>query len=97
LTSIDITERASDELLKLVDFLAESGVGAANHFLDRFGLLLERLARFPEHGQAATLSDRANEHMAYLPHARMLYRFEGGVVTILRVVHDRSDPSVLAE
>jgi len=97
LTSIDITERASDELLKLVDFLAESGVGAANHFLDRFGLLLERLARFPEYGQAATLSERANERIVYLPHARLVYRVEGGAVTILRVVHDRSDPSLLAQ
>lgn len=95
MTSIDVTDRAVGELLQLVDFIAASSPDAAYQFIDRFEALLERLSRFPEFGPAHGLSERGTERLAYLPHARLVYRYEAGVVTILRVAHDRKNPSAL--
>lgn len=87
--SIEITERAGADILSLVDFLSEASAARAAAFIDELERVLARLRRFPESGTPRSLSDAGNERVALAYPSRVIYRFEDGVVRILRVIHIR--------
>ena len=95
MTSIEITERAEADILSLVDFLSEASTVRAEAFIDEFERVLARLRRFPESGTPRSLSDAGNERVAMAYPSRVIYRFEGGVVRILRVIHIRASLDAL--
>lgn len=87
MTPVEITERAEADLLALVDHLAEANLAVARSFIDAFERATERLSTFPESGALFDLGGAGNERVALVYPARVVYRFEAGVVRILRVVH----------
>jgi plasmid stabilization system protein ParE len=90
-TSVEITERAEADLLGFVDYLAEANLAVARDFIDAFERAVERLSIFPESGALLHDGGTGNERVALVYPARVIYRFEVGVVRILRVVHGARD------
>ena len=84
---VRITRSASADLEAIQGYgLAEFGAGAVRAFMQDFDRILARLEIHPLTGRAMPEYGRAVRSCLHSPY-RVLYRHEGGVVSILRVLH----------
>ena len=68
------------------------GVASARTYYDRLFDAIERIAAFPELGSVDNALSRDARSLV-TGHHRVYYRIEQDAIRILRVVHERMDPS----
>lgn len=84
---VRITRLASEDIEQIQSYgLTEFGVKAAHAYMLGFDRIFERLEGYPLSGVATPHFGRAVRSCLHSPY-RVLYRFEGEVVSILRVLH----------
>lgn len=84
---VRITRTANDDLESIQAYgLAEFGAKSAFAFMAGFDRIFARLGSYPLAGVAAPHYGRAVRSYLHSPY-RVLYRFEAGIVSVLRVIH----------
>lgn len=87
MVEVRITRSASDDLESIQEHgLAEFGAVATLAYMQGFDRIFARLGSYPLLGVAAPHYGRTVRSRLHPPY-RVLYRFEGEVVSILRVLH----------
>ena len=91
--SVKITRMAASDLESIqMRGLAEFGVSVVREFMSGFDRIFARLQQYPLHGARVPEYGRAVRACLHRPY-RVLYRYEGGVVSILRIAHTSQRPS----
>jgi plasmid stabilization system protein ParE len=84
---VRITRTASDDLDSIQAYgLAQFGAKSALAFMNGFDRIFARLGSYPLAGVAAPRYGRAVRSCLHSPY-RVFYRYEAGVVSVLRVIH----------
>ena len=82
-----ITRLASRDLESIQEYgRAQFGASVTDDFMEGFDGIFERLERFPHAGFAMLEYGRGLRSCLHKPY-RVLYRYEGGEVSILRILH----------
>ena len=84
------TNRAESDIDDIWLWIAEDSIAAAEEFTDRVEAAENRLARYPEIGQARPDLAAGVRHWPIAPYP-ILYRAQDDGVLILRVVHGARD------